>query len=307
MRQAWTIRDIPDQAGKVAVVTGGNTGLGFQTALHLAGAGAQVILAARDERKGENAVSRILAAYPSAQVTARQLDLASLESVAWFATRLMAEHERLDLLINNAGVASPRERLTTRDGFELQFGVNFLGHYALTMHLLPMLRRTTASRVVSLSSIMHRHGRINFDDLMSERNYSPVRSYNQSKLATLIFARELARRSQRNEWHVLSLAAHPGVARTELTKGRPGQSVLRFNVIVDALSPLFAGTAESGAMPTLLAATSTSVLPGEYYGPTGCGEIKGPPGPATSTADAMNPAIAERLWLCAEKYTNLRA
>jgi len=307
MTRNWTVRDIPDQAGKVAIVTGGNTGLGFQTARHLAAAGAQVILAVRDERKGEDAVSRILAAYPAAKMAVRQLDLASLESVTAFATRLLAEHERLDLLINNAGVASPRERLTTRDGFELQFGVNFLGHYALTVHVLPMLRHTPASRVINLSSIMHRYGRIDFDDLMSERNYSPVRSYNQSRLATLIFARELARRSKRNGWQVLSVAAHPGVARTELTKSRPGQSALRFNVVVDALSPLFAGTAESGAMPTLLAATSPSVLSGEYYGPTGWGEIKGPPGPATSTADATDPEIAERLWSCAEKYTGLRA
>jgi NAD(P)-dependent dehydrogenase (short-subunit alcohol dehydrogenase family) len=212
--------------------------------------------------------------------------------------------DRIDLLINNAGVAAPKHRLTTSDGFELQFGTNFLGHFALTNQLRPLLTRAGSARVVSLSSIVHKWGGMNFDDLMSEQRYSPVRSYRQSKLATLIFARELQRRSDKYKWNLVSVAAHPGVARTELTKSRPGQLVPWFNRVGDLLAPLFTGTAASGALPTLYAATDPAVVPGGYYGPTGWGEIKGPVGPAKGSASSLDPEIAAELWLSAEHYTN---
>ncbi len=301
----WTAQNIPDQSGKVAIVTGANTGLGYQTALGLAGAGAHVILAARDAVKGREAVSRIQTVHRLASVEFALLDLASLTSVAEFAARIVDDQPHVDLLINNAGVASPRKRLTTRDGFELQFGVNFLGHFALTARLMPTILKAIAPRVVSLSSIMHKYGRLDFDDLMSVRQYSPIRSYSQSKLATLVFARELARRAGERQWNLLSVAAHPGIARTDLTKPRPGQQVLPFNRMFDSLAPLFTGTAASGALPTLYAATATKVESGEYYGPTGWGEIKGAPGVAKSTAASNNVELATALWTVAERHAEV--
>lgn len=302
--KGWTTRDIPDQSGKTAVVTGANTGIGYQTALALADAGVDVVVAARNADKGRDAVARIRTTFPAAKVRFEALDLASLASCADFAARMRSAGRPLDLLINNAGIASPPRRATTEDGFELQFGVNFLGHFALTAQIMPLLREAKAPRVVTLSSIMHKMGRINFDDLMSERAYSPVASYNQSKLATLLFARELQRRADANDWKLLSLASHPGVSRTELTKARPGQPVLWFNRIGDLLAPLFTGTAANGALPSLYAATSPDVEKGGYYGPTGWNEIKGPPGAARSTAASQDLSIAKRLWECAEHYTH---
>ncbi len=301
----WTIANIPDQTGRVAVVTGANTGLGYQTALALANAGADVILTARDATKGSEAVDRIRALRPTARVDFSLLDLASLASIADFADRIADDHDRIDVLINNAGVASPRHRLTTSDGFELQFGVNFLGHFALTGRLLPLLMRADAPRVVSLSSVMHKYGRIDLNDLMSEHRYSPVRSYSQSKLATLIFARELQRRSNTYHWNLHSIAVHPGVARTDISKSRPGQPAVRFNLIFNLFAPLFTGTAESGALPALYGATDPAVTPGGYYGPTGWGEIKGPPGSAKSTAAADDVRLGEELWGRAEQLTGI--
>ncbi len=303
--RGWTTKDMPDLTGRTAIVTGANTGLGYQTALALAGAGVQVVLAARSASKGNEAMARIRAACPAVPLTFSLLDLASLASVKDFAERMAQGHDSIDLLINNAGIASPSRRLTTSDGFEMQFGVNFLGHFALTARLLPLLLKANAPRVVSLSSIMHKYGRINLDDLMSEHPYSPVRSYNQSKLATLIFARELQHRSDRNRWGLLSVAAHPGVARTELTKARPGQPVLRFNRVFDMIAPLFTGTAASGSLPSLYAATAPDVMPGGYYGPTGWGEIKGPPGPAKAAASSQDGDLARALWARAESYTGI--
>ncbi|MBS1081255.1 SDR family oxidoreductase [Gluconobacter kondonii] len=303
--KGWTTRDIPDQFRKVSVVTGANTGIGYQTALALAGAGADVIVAARNTEKGRDAVARILSSHPSAQVSFEKLDLASLRSVSDFAARMEAVGRPLDLLINNAGLASPPRRAETQDGFELQFGVNFLGHFALTAQLLPMLLKAAAPRVVTLSSIMHKVGKINFDDLMSERSYSPVASYNQSKLATLLFARKLQRRADAEGWNLISLASHPGVSRTELSKARPAQPVLWFNWIGDLIAPLFTGTASNGALPTLYAATSPDIEKGGYYGPTGWNEIKGPPGQARSTPASQDPTTANLLWEHAQHYTGL--
>ncbi len=216
-RQDWTVRDIPDQSGRTAVVTGADSGLGYETALALAGAGTDLVIAARNSEKGQAAVARIQAAHPRASVLFKALDLASLISVASFAARMADQRQRIDLLVNNAGVAAPTRRKETADGFELQFGTNHLGHFALAVRLLPLLRRGTDARVVTVSSVMHKTGRIDFDDLQCERRrYSPTRTYSQSKLANLLFARELQRRSDGGGWGLLSDAAHPGMARTEL-------------------------------------------------------------------------------------------
>lgn len=302
----WSTQNIPDQTGKVAIVTGGNTGLGYQTVLELANAGAEVVLTARNSQKANAAVKKIKALSPTAKVSFYLLDLSSLEAISNFAQKIADNYNAIDLLINNAGVAAPNKRLSTTDGFELQFGVNFLGHFALTAHLLPLLKNSSAPRVVTLSSIVHKQGKINFDDLMSTKNYSPFYSYSQSKLANLIFAQQLQRRSQENNWGLLSLASHPGMARTELTKSRPGQTVLWFNRVFDFMAPLFSGTAQSGTLPSLFAATSPNVKPSGYYGPTGLGEIKGPVGIAKMAPAALDLHLAQRLWAEAENLVGMK-
>ena len=296
----WSVDEAPEQVGKLAVVTGASGGLGLETAKAMVSKGAEVIVAARDARKGSAAMAEIggLARFET-------LDLADRSSIDAFSARLLADGRPLDLLINNAGLAAPPKRIVTRDGFEVQFGVNFLGHYVLGAGLLPLLLRAPAPRVVSVSSIMHKNGRIDFDDLMGERRYSPVGSYSQSKLANLIFARELQRRSDAKGWGLISAAAHPGMARTELTKARPGQPVLPMNRLFDMLAPLFTGTAREGALPTLYAATARDVVPGGYSGPQGLGEVKGPVGPARSTPESRDPEVAARLWREAEKLTGV--
>ncbi len=295
-RAAWTIRDIPDQSGRMAVVTGANGGLGFETALALAGARAKVIIAARNADRGRAAVARIKAIHPQAAVTFEALDLADLASVASFATRMADCHGSIDLLVNNAGVASPPRRKTTADGFELQFGTNHLGHFALTARLLPLLRRGANPRVVTLSSVMHKVGRIDFDDLQwQRRRYSPINSYSSSKLANLMFAFELQRRSDRAGWGVFSDAAHPGIARTDLTANGPGLDSLTGRIFSIAIKPFFAQSAADGALPSLFAATSPAAMAGGYYGPSRLLEFVGPPTTAKVARRARD-ADAERLW-----------
>ncbi len=230
------------------------------------------------------------------------LDLASLASVEAFAKRLQAHGRAIDLLVNNAGVAAPRVRLTTKDGFELQFGTNFLGHFALTGLLLPLLKAPDP-REVTVSSLVERSARLDFDDLMSERRYSPTRAYGQSKLANLLFARELHRRSEAHGWDVTSIAAHPGIATTELTKPRPGQQVIRAYVLADIVLPLVGHGAAAGALPILFAATAPGAAAGGYYGPRGLFELKGAPGPARSGKLSGDAATAARLWTVAETLT----
>ena len=298
---SWSLSNIPSQDGKLVIVTGSSSGLGLETAKVLAAKGAEVIVATRDPAKGTHAVSRIgrLASFEA-------LDLANLGSVKAFAARLIEKGRPIDLLINNAGLAAPPKRQTTYDGFELQFGTNFLGHFALTARLVPLLLQGASPRVVTVSSLVDKRGRIDFEDLMSERRYSPTRSYSQSKLADLIFSRELQRRADAKGWGLLSLAAHPGMAKTELTKARPGQAVLRINTVVDALLPLIGQTAEQGALPILYAATAPDLPPGSYYGPSGFLELKGPPAPASSSASSRDPELAARLWLEAERLTAVK-
>jgi NAD(P)-dependent dehydrogenase (short-subunit alcohol dehydrogenase family) len=291
----WTSADIPSQDGKTAIITGATGGLGFETALALAGAGATVMLTGRNDAKGRDAIEKIRGQFPSANISYETLDLASLASVAEFAARVAATHASLDLLINNAGVMALPKRQTTAHGFEMQFGTNYLGHYALAARLLPWLRRGHLPRVVNLSSMAHRTGRIDFDHLQGAQSYSPWKAYCQSKLAMLMFALELQRRSDAAGWGLMSNAAHPGFARTGLIANGPGESGWQY-----ALSKLLARhishSAAAGALPTLFAATSLKAEAAGYYGPNGFYEMKGSPVPAKIMPRAKDAAVAARLW-----------
>src|SRR6266478_31885 len=294
----WTIADIPPQAGKLAVVTGATGGLGYQTAMRLAQAGAEVVLTGRNEAKGREAVSKIRNQFPDAKISFEALDLANLASVAGFARGFAIAHASLDLLINNAGVMALPTRQTTADGFEMQLGTNYLGHYALTAQLLSLLRGAHQPRVVNLSSIAHRTGFIQFSDLQGERFYSPWKAYNQSKLAMLMFALELQRRSDAAGWNLISNAAHPGFARTNLFASGPGSLV---SLATGFAAPFFGHSAADGARPILFAAASPEAKPGSYYGPGGIGELRGAPAPALIMPQARNTAAAARLWDISEK------
>jgi NAD(P)-dependent dehydrogenase (short-subunit alcohol dehydrogenase family) len=284
--------EVPSQLGRIAVVTGATGGLGYETALALAKAGAEVILTGRDDQKGRSAIEKVSREVVGAKVAYERLDLASLASIAEFAKRMHARTS-LDILINNAGVmALPRRQVTT-DGFEMQFGTNHLGHFALTARLMPLLRRASGARVVSLSSLAHRTGRIDFDDLQGARLYSPWKAYGQSKLACLMFALELQRRSDAAGWKVTSNAAHPGFARTNLFTSGPGGFL---SVATDFAAPFFGHSAADGARPTLFAATSPTAEPGGYYGPGGFGELRGPPARALIMPQARDAATAAKLW-----------
>jgi len=299
----WTIADIPPQRGKLAVVTGATGGLGYQTALGLAQAEAEVVLTGRNDAKGREAISKIRKQLPDAKISFEALDLANLASVADFAQRFATAHSSLDLLINNAGVMALPTRQTTADGFEMQFGTNYLGHYALTAQLLPLLRGAHQPRVVNLSSIAHRTGFIHFSDLQGERLYSPWKAYNQSKLAMLMFALELQRRSDAAGWKLMSNASHPGWARTDLFANGPGFGLI--SLASQFAAPLFSQSAESGALPTLFAATSPQAEGGGYYGPNGLYELKGPPAPARIMPQAMDKAGAGKLWDVSQHLTGV--
>jgi NAD(P)-dependent dehydrogenase (short-subunit alcohol dehydrogenase family) len=302
---SFTVKDIPSQAGKLAVITGATGGLGYETALALAGAGSKVVLAARNPQKGDEALARIRAIHPGADIRFDLLDLASLASVAAFAERLAGEGAPIDLLVNNAGIMALPQREVTADGFEAQLGVNYLSHFALTAHLLPLLRAAPAPRVVSLSSLAHRRGKIDFDDLQGQRLYRPWKAYTQSKLAMLMFALELQRQSHAGGWGLMSNAAHPGFARTELIPNGPGAGGA-MGLASKLLFPILSHSAAAGALPTLLAATSPQARPAAYYGPDGFSEMKGPPAPARIMPQAQDVAVAARLWTESEALTGVR-
>jgi NAD(P)-dependent dehydrogenase (short-subunit alcohol dehydrogenase family) len=291
--------EIPSQQGRSAVITGATGGLGYETALALAKAGAEVILTGRDDRKGQAAIEKINRDVSDAKVVFEVLDLASLQSIADFAQR-MHSRASLDLLINNAGVMALPRRQITADGFEMQFGTNYLGHFALTARLLPLLRRASYPRIVSVSSLAHRTGFIDFNDLQGARVYSPWKAYGQSKLAMLIFALELQRRSDASGWNLTSHAAHPGFARTGLFASGPGGLI---SFATDFAAPFFGQSAADGARPILYAATSPNAKPGGYYGPGGIGELRGAPAPALIMPQARSPATAASLWDASEKLT----
>ena len=300
----WTTNDIPDLSGRLAIVTGATGGLGLQTALVLAGKGAEVVLAARNPDKGTEAERLIRSRHPKAAVRFDLLDLASLASVQAFAERHLATGRPIDILIDNAGVMALPTRQTTVDGFEMQFGTNYLSHFALVGRLLPLLIAAKA-RVVQLSIVAHRSGHIRLGDLNYQTHYSPWPVYQQSKLAMLMFALELQRRSDANGWGLTSVAAHPGFARTDLIAnghaGKPGLFARGARLLEAVLSH----SAADGALPILMAATLPDPTPGGYYGPTGFQEMKGPPGVAVIKRQARDADVAGRLWTESERLTGV--
>lgn len=292
----WTSLDIPDQAGRTAVITGANTGLGYETARALAGHGARVVLAVRNLDKGKAAADLIGRRYPGADVAVQELDLTSLESIRSAAAEIKAGHDSIDLLINNAGVMmTPKQ--TTSDGFELQFGTNHLGHFAFTGLLIDRLLAAKGSRVVTVSSNGHRFARggIRFDDLQSERSYNPLTAYGQSKLANLLFTYELQRRLAGTD--TIATAAHPGGSNSELSRHVPPAVRAAFRVLEQ--------NTEMGALPTLRAATDPSVLGGQYYGPGGLLELRGYPKLVSSSSKSHDVAAQRRLWTVSEELTGV--
>lgn len=299
--QKWTADNIPDQTGKVIIVTGANSGLGYETSLALARKGAQVVLACRNMEKGETAVSQIRQQVPDASLELMALDLADLASIRQFAGEFQASHDRLDVLINNAGIMAIPYRQTA-DGFEMQFGVNHLGHFALTGLLIDRIMRTDDSRVVTVSSNLHKQGKIDFDNLNGEQDYSKWGAYNNSKLANLLFAYELQRRLAASGSETLSVAAHPGYASTNL---QSGDSSWLQKLLLGLGNAILAQSAAMGALPTLYAATMPDVQAGNYYGPGGMGEMRGYPVKAQSSEASHDEATAVKLWQVSEQLTGV--
>ena len=294
-KSSWSLAAVPDLSGRLAVVTGANSGIGYETAKALASAGSNVILACRNLQKANAARDAIATSGARGEVTVARLDLADLASVERFAEDVRSAHDRLELLVNNAGIMMPAERSCTDDGFELQIGVNHLGHFKLTAMLYPLLAAADEARVVSVASQAHRMGRIDFDDLNWEsRRYRRMASYGQSKLANLLFAFELARKSSASGSHVRSLAAHPGWTSTELQRHTPGA---RF------FNKFFAMKRADGALPTLRAALDPEAKSGDYYGPSGLGELRGKPMRVGASERARSLETARRLWIESEMLT----
>jgi NAD(P)-dependent dehydrogenase (short-subunit alcohol dehydrogenase family) len=304
---------VPDLSGKLAVVTGANSGLGLELATRLSASGADVVMAIRNRAKGEAAVKEIQAKVPDAKLTIKQLDLASLASVAALGEELNAEGRPVDILVNNAGIMQPPERETTADGFELQFGGNHLGHFALTGHLLPLLRAASGARVTSLSSSAARLGGIKFDDLQWEKRYNATGAYAQSKSANLMFALELDRRSRQGRWGIVSNAAHPGLCKTNLqlsgpSHGKASPTLLeRFYRISRQVTPFMWQDVEEGTLPPLYAATSPDAKGEAFYGPRGFLELAGGGITDAKILDrARNEADCRRLWEISEQLTGVR-
>ena len=300
----WTTKDIPDQSGRLAIVTGATGGLGLKTALALAGAGAEVILAGRNPAKGDAAEAAIRNRHPGAHVRFEIVDLASLASVAAFAGRLLVAARPIDILVNNAGVMALAKREVTDDGFERQFGTNYLSHFALTGRLLPLLVAAKA-RVVQLSSIAHRRGAIRLEDLNYQHGYKAWPVYGQSKLAMLMFAIELDRRSRAQGWELTSVSAHPGIATTDLLANGPGASSSFVSWVSNLATRLIGHSAAQGALPQLMAATMPGVTGGQYFGPQGWQEMKGPPGLAKIEPQALDADVAAQLWVASETLTGV--
>ena len=292
---SWTADDIPDQSGKTAVITGANSGIGFETARMLAERGARVILACRNEEKALVAMNSIKEKTPQSHLEFVELDLASLASVKQCAEQIKSNHSSIDLLINNAGVMMPPFS-QTEDGFELQFGVNFLGHFALTGRLLPLLEAAPAARVVSLSSLAHRTGAIDERSFRKPKRYWSWTAYEQSKLACLMFALEFDRVLLAHKASTISLAAHPGGVRTDLQ---------RHNLLFFIGARCFGMSPERGALPTLYAATDSKAKRGSYIGPRWAFEFIGPPAPAVASKKAKDKDMAKKLWSCAEEWTEV--
>lgn len=300
-RPHWDSAAVPDQTGRVAVITGSNTGIGFEAARVLADHGAQVVLAVRNLAKGEAAAAQIRAQHPDAQVAITQLDLASLESIRTAAADLRSAYPRIDVLINNAGVMfTPRQE--TADGFEMQFGTNHLGHFALTGLILDRLVGVEGSRVVTVSSNAHRlKAAIHFDDLQWQRRYSRVGAYGQAKLANLLFTYELQRRLAAANEPTIAVAAHPGASNTELMRNLP--AVIR--PAAKLVTPLLFQSPPMGALPTLRAATDPQVTGGQYYGPDGWQQQRGYPILVRSSRQSHDEDLQRRLWAVSEELTGV--
>jgi NAD(P)-dependent dehydrogenase (short-subunit alcohol dehydrogenase family) len=299
-RSVWTTADIPDQHGRTAVVTGANTGLGLETAAALAASGARVVLAVRNPDKGDAAMSTIRSRHPGTDVSMQELDLSDLSSVRSAATSLLETHQRIDLLINNAGVMyTPKS--TTADGFELQMGTNHLGHFALTGLILPRMLDTAGSRVVTVSSVGHRiRSRIDVDRLATTESYDRIAAYGRSKLANLLFTYELQQRLASSGANTVALAAHPGVSDTELTRYLP--KIVQWS---EFLVRPFTQGADRGALPTLRAATDPDATGGQYYGPDGIGEMRGNPVLVESSTRSHDPELRRRLWDASVEMTGV--
>ena len=295
---------VPDQTGRLAVVTGANSGTGKEAARRLAAAGARVVMAVRTPAKGEVARAEILADHPTATLVIRRVDLADLASVREFAEGLLADGTPVDLLLNNAGVMTPPSRMTTADDFELQLGSNYLGPFALTMRLLPLLLAAPAARVTTMSSGVANYGRIHFDDLQWERRYNSFAAYSQSKLADLLMARQLATVATQRGWHVMSNAAHPGYTRTNLQSAGASLGRDKPRTALFTRVPLVPSqAAEQGTEPMLYAATSPDAVNGGYYGPSGFMELVGPTRAARLNRRMRDDATAARLWAESERLT----
>ncbi|MCB0864986.1 MAG: SDR family oxidoreductase [Solirubrobacterales bacterium] len=306
MSDKWSSDGIPSQSGRTALVTGANSGLGLRTASALAGAGAAVLMGCRDAARATAARDRILAEHPEADVEIVALDLADLEAVRRAAEEVCARSGPLDLLVNNAGVMAPPRR-ETADGFELQIGTNHLGHFALTGRLIQKLLASPAARVVNVSSMAHRVGKIDFDDLNSVHGYSRWPAYGQSKLANLLFTLELARRAEAAGTDLVAAAAHPGYSSTNLQTAGPAMG--RFGFLLKpgaALGNLLLGQSDAmGALPSLYAATMPDVEGDDYFGPDGLGEQRGHPKRVGRTSRAADPETARRLWEVSEELTGV--
>jgi NAD(P)-dependent dehydrogenase (short-subunit alcohol dehydrogenase family) len=300
----WTAEQIPSQAGKTALVTGANSGIGYQAAMQLARHGAHVLMGCRNAEKGRAALERLQREAPGASAEVVELDMASLASIRAFAASFIARNIPLDLLINNAGVMALQKRELTADGFERQFGTNHLGHFALTGLLMPALLASPAPRVVTVASLAHRTGKIDFDNLQRERGYEGWDAYNASKLANILFAKELDRRARAGNSRLLSLAVHPGVSTTSIFENGPGTKNLKA-MMVKLLAPVLMQKDDAGALPTLYAATSTEAHGGEYIGPDGFQELKGAPVVVQPKPQALDVAVGERLWAVSEELTGV--
>jgi NAD(P)-dependent dehydrogenase (short-subunit alcohol dehydrogenase family) len=302
--RTWTADDIPPQAGRLALVTGSTSGLGHEAALALAGAGARVVLAARDEAKAQRAMASIRQVHAGAQLEFRRLDTASLTSVREFAARWRDKGDPIDILLLNAGISAVPQREETEDGFERQLATNYLGHFALTGLLLPSVRRDASSRVVQVASIAHRRARLHLDDLQLKRSYGPMEAYGLSKLAMLIFGLELDRRLKAAGSPVRSIPAHPGVASTDITRrGDRAGPVQRF--LGQMIFGVIGQSPAQGALPLLFAATAPDARGGVYYGPDGFREIRGCPAEARIAPHALDRRAAERLWSASEELTKV--
>ncbi len=305
MAKKWTVDDVPDLAEKIIIVTGANSGIGYEAAKEFSRKGAKTILACRNMEKAKSALAKIKSEVPDSEAEIMQLDLASLKSIHKFAEKFRAKHKRLDILLNNAGIMmSPYGK--TEDGFELQFGTNHLGHFALTGLVISLLLKAPGSRIVNVSSMGHRFGDVDFDKIMYEedKEYSPMKAYGRSKLANLLFTYELQHRLEANKKRVITVAAHPGNSNTKL--GKYLEKKLWFRIIKSLYMPIFAQSAAMGALPMIRASVDANVKGGEYYGPGGFMGMRGHPVKVESNKASHDEKSAKTLWKISEKLTSIK-